>query len=51
LLERLRDLQELPWVLPLDQFFEAWVETVVGKLLSKAGIVVRSGRQRETVVA
>ena len=45
----LGDLQGLPWVLPMDQFFEAWVETVVGQMVKQSGGVVRSGRQRETV--
>jgi len=45
----LGDLQGLPWVLPMDQFFEAWVETVVRQMVTNSGGVVRSGRQRETL--
>ncbi len=33
----------------MDRFFEAWVETVVGRLASRTGGVIKSGRQRETV--
>ena len=45
----LGDLQGLSWLLPMDIFFEAWVETVVSQLAKRAGGTVRSGRQRETV--
>ncbi len=43
------DLQGLPWVLPMDLFFEAWAETVVRRLASRIGGVIKTGRQRETV--
>ncbi|MEW5784404.1 MAG: hypothetical protein AB1767_04875 [Bacillota bacterium] len=33
----LGDLQGLPWLLPMDLFFEAWVETVVGQLVRRTG--------------
>ena len=45
----LGDLQGLPWVLPMDVFFEAWVETVVSQLAKKIGGTVRTGRQRQTI--
>lgn len=45
----LGDLQGLPWVLPMDIFFEAWVETIAGHLAKKTGGILRSGRQRQTV--
>ena len=45
----LGDLQGLPWVLPMDQFFEAWVETVVGQLAKGTGGILKRGRQRETL--
>lgn len=45
----LGDLQGVPWVLPMDQFFEAWVETLAGQLARRAGGKVKSGRARQTV--
>lgn len=45
----LSDLQGLPWILPMDLFFEAWVETVVGYLARQAGGMIKTGRQRQTV--
>lgn len=45
----LGDLQGLPWVLPMDQFFEAWVETVVGQMAKRTGGNLKTGRQRETL--
>ena len=45
----LGDLQGLPWVLPMDQFFEAWIETVVGQMVRFSGGVIRSGRERKTI--
>lgn len=46
----LSDLQGLPWVMPMEEFFEAWVETVVSELAKQTGGVMRIGRKRETVV-
>ena len=45
----LGDLQGLPWILPMDLFFEAWVETVARRLAGRTGGVIKTGRQRETV--
>ncbi len=45
----LSDLQGLPWMLSMEEFFEAWVETVVGRLARNSGGQVRSGRLRQTV--
>ena len=45
----LGDLQGLPWLLPMDQFFEAWVETVAGQLARQTGGIVKSGRRLETI--
>ncbi len=46
----LSDLQGLPWILRMDQFFEAWVETIVNKLAASTGGLLRSGRKRETLL-
>lgn len=45
----LGDLKGLPWIMPMDEFFEAWVETVVEKLAQRIGGILRVGRKRETV--
>ncbi|NLI70290.1 MAG: hypothetical protein GX364_05465 [Firmicutes bacterium] len=45
----LGDLQGLPWILPMDKFFEAWVETVVRQLAGYRGGIIKTGRQRETI--
>ncbi len=45
----LGDLQGLPWILPMDSFFEAWVETVATRLAGRTGGVIKTGRRRETV--
>ena len=44
------DLEGLPWRLSMDQFFEGWVESVVGKLAPRIGARVKVGRKQETVV-
>lgn len=46
----LADLQGLPWVLSMEDFFEAWVETAVVCLARRIGGTVRVGRKRETIV-
>lgn len=45
----LSDLQGLPWVLSMEEFFEAWVETVALKLARRNGGILKVGRKRETV--
>lgn len=44
------DLQGLPWVMSMEQFFEAWVETLMSHVARRLGGVMRSGRERQTVV-
>jgi hypothetical protein len=39
----------IPWTMPMDQFFEAWVETIVRHVAQRTGGVLKSGRRRETV--
>ncbi|MBT9134649.1 MAG: hypothetical protein DDT38_01388 [Firmicutes bacterium] len=43
------DLQGLPWVMSMETFFEAWVETVVVELAKRIGGTLRVGRKRETI--
>lgn len=44
------EIQGLPWVLPMDLFFEAWVETLSSQLVRKIGGTLKVGRRRETLV-
>lgn len=46
----LSDLEGIPWTMPMEQFFEAWVETVLRTVALRTGGGVRVGRRRETVV-
>jgi 5-methylcytosine-specific restriction endonuclease McrBC regulatory subunit McrC len=46
----LADLQGLPWVLPMDAFFEAWIETLVTRLARDTGGILQTGRKKETLV-
>src|SRR5207342_103544 len=47
----LSDLEGIPWTMPMEQFFEAWVETVMRCVARNAGGILKTGRQRETVAA
>lgn len=43
------DLEGIPWQMPMEQFFEAWVETVLARVSQQTGGNLKSGRRRETV--
>jgi hypothetical protein len=45
----LSDLQGIPWTMPMEQFFEAWVETVMRAVSQRTGGLLKVGRRRETV--
>jgi hypothetical protein len=45
----LSDLDGIPWTMPMEQFFEAWVETIVRSVAKISGGFLRAGRRRETV--
>src|SRR5208283_3503293 len=45
----LSDLEGLPWTMPMEQFFEAWFETVMRCVARQIGGTLRTGRRRETV--
>ncbi len=45
----LSDLEGIPWTMPMEQFFEAWVETVLRNVAQKTGGVLKVGRRRETI--
>jgi hypothetical protein len=42
------DLEGIPWSMPMDQFFETWVETVFHVVAQQTGAQIRAGRKRET---
>ncbi|MCS7314131.1 MAG: hypothetical protein RMI94_02445 [Bryobacterales bacterium] len=43
------DLEGIPWFLAMDQFFEAWVETVLTKVAHRTGATLKTGRLRQTL--
>lgn len=45
----LSDLEGIPWRMPMELFFEAWVETVLGHVSRQTGGKLKAGRLRETV--
>jgi len=45
----LSDLEGIPWTMPMEQFFEAWVETVMRNIALTLGGTLKTGRQRETL--
>lgn len=45
----LSDLEGIPWSLPMELFFEAWVESLMQQVARRIGATLRSGRLRETV--
>lgn len=45
----LSDLAGIPWTMPMELFFEAWVETVLRAVAIRTGGRLRVGRKRETV--
>lgn len=47
----LSDLEGIPWAMPMEQFFEAWVETVMRAVSQRTGGLLKVGRRRETVSA
>jgi hypothetical protein len=47
----LSDLEGIPWTMPMEEFFEAWTETVFRVVAQRTGGQVRVGRKRETVHA
>ncbi len=45
----LSDLEGIPWTMPMEDFFEAWVETVMRSVARQMGGTLKVGRRRETV--
>lgn len=44
------ELEGIPWVMDMDQFFEAWVECILEDVSRHTGGVLRRGRTRQTLV-
>lgn len=44
------ELEGIPWVMDMDQFFEAWVEYVLELVTRYTGGVLHRGRTRQTLV-
>jgi hypothetical protein len=47
----LSDLEGIPWKMEMDQFFEAWVETIFQIIARRYGAEMLVGRRRQTVHA
>jgi 5-methylcytosine-specific restriction endonuclease McrBC regulatory subunit McrC len=45
----LSDLEGIPWTMPMERFFEAWVETVMRSVARQMSGALKAGRLRETV--
>jgi 5-methylcytosine-specific restriction endonuclease McrBC regulatory subunit McrC len=45
----LSDLEGIPWTMPMEAFFEAWVETVMRNVARHLGVTLKTARRRETV--
>ena len=43
------DLEGIPWTMPMEKFFEAWVETIFRVVVQRTGGQIRVGRKRETI--
>jgi McrBC 5-methylcytosine restriction system component len=46
----LSELEGIPWAMSMEQFFEAWVETLMSRVARQVGGTLRTGRERQTVV-
>lgn len=44
----LSDLEGIPWRMPMEEFFEAWVETAFRVVAQRTGGQMKVGRKRET---
>ncbi|MCS6954119.1 MAG: hypothetical protein RMK57_15525 [Bryobacterales bacterium] len=44
------ELEGLPWKMPMEAFFEAWVETVLRRVARSTGAELRVARRRQTTV-
>lgn len=44
----LSELSGLPWIMPMDDFYENWVETVFRVIARRASCTIKTSRKRET---
>jgi hypothetical protein len=44
----LSELNGIPWAMPMEDFYEAWVETVFGIVARQTSCILKSGRRRQT---
>jgi len=42
------DLEGIPWIMPMEKFFEAWVETIFQRVARQTGAELKVGRRRQT---
>lgn len=42
------DLHGVPWTMRMEQFFEAWTESIFRSIAQQTGALVKTGRKRET---
>ena len=47
----LSSIQGIPWMLSMDEFFEAWIETLTARLVRDIGGNIYVGRKRETITS
>ncbi len=40
------DLEGIPWRMPMDRFFEVWVETIFRVVAQRTGAQIKVGRKR-----
>jgi len=45
----LGELEGLPWQMPMEQFFEGWLETLAHKVAFLTGGILKTGRLRQTI--
>ncbi len=45
----LSNLDGLPWAMSMEEFFEAWIETMAEKIARRIGGTTKAGRKRQTI--
>jgi hypothetical protein len=45
----LGELEGIPWQMPMEQFFESWLETLAHKISLLIGGILKTGRLRQTI--
>jgi len=45
----LGELEGIPWQMPMEQFFEGWIETLAHKVAFLIGGILKTGRLRQTI--